>query len=232
MLGTAVVRIFDCNAGKVGLSFSQAFESGFEPIISLVPTMEHATYYPGAKDITLKLISDKNTGKVLGAQAVGTGEIAKRIDIIATAITFGATAEQVANLDLAYAPQFSAAIDPVHHAANVANNKRAGLARGLTAAEVRERLLKEPDTLILDVRNEDEWKTARLKIDNVLFIPLPALRKRINEVPRNRGLIITCQSGVRAYIAERILEANGYENVAFLDGSLKAWPYEIDTSKI
>jgi NADPH-dependent 2,4-dienoyl-CoA reductase/sulfur reductase-like enzyme len=132
VLGTAVVKVFDCNVGRVGLSQWQAEQAGYQVSASLVPSHDHATYYPGSKEIMVKLVADKATRRLLGGQVTGPGEAAKRIDVLATALSFGATVDDLSNLDLAYAPPYNSALDPLHHAANVIRNKQSGQARALT----------------------------------------------------------------------------------------------------
>jgi NADPH-dependent 2,4-dienoyl-CoA reductase/sulfur reductase-like enzyme/rhodanese-related sulfurtransferase len=226
IVGTAIAKVFDYNVGRVGCSESQAREAGFETVISLVPTSEHATYYPGARDIIVKLVADKASGRLLGGQVVGAGDTSKRIDVLATALTFGATAEDVANLDLAYAPPYNSAMDPLHNAANVIRNKLAGYARGLTPMEVKSKLEKGEDFIFLDVRSPGEWKAERIEARQVKLLPLPELRQRISELPKDKEIVTLCRSSIRAYQAQRILDGAGFSNVKFMDGSLLGWPYE------
>lgn len=226
VLGTAIARVFDCNVGRAGLSAAQAKEAGFDTVSSLVPTFDHATYYPGARDILIKLIADKASGRLLGGQVVGTGDAAKRIDVLATALTFGATINDLANLDLAYAPPYNSAMDPLHDAANVIRNKRAGYARSLTMQEVRSKLERRERFVLLDVRSPMEWKAQHIETPQVKLLPLPDLRKRISELSREDEIVIFCQTSIRAYQAQRILDGAGFKNASFMDGSLAAWPYE------
>ncbi len=227
VLSTAIAKVFDFNVGRVGLSESQAREAGYDTVMSLVPSSEHATYYPGARDIMVKLVADKATGRLLGGQVVGPGDSAKRTDVLATALTFGATVNDFANIDLAYAPPYNSAMDPLHEAANVIRNKLAGLARTLTLAGVKQKLENGESFVLLDVRSEIEWKDERIDGEQVRLIPLPELRKRIGELSPDDEIIIYCQTSVRAYQAQRILDGAGFKNVKFMDGSLAAWPYEL-----
>jgi rhodanese-related sulfurtransferase len=194
--------------------------------MSLVPTNEHATYYPGAREILVKLMAEKSTGRLLGGQIVGEGETAKRIDALATALTYKATVEDLANIDLSYAPPYNSALDPLHNAANVIRNKQAGLARALTPAEVREKLENGERFILLDVRNQEEWESERIDAGQVRLIPLPELRNRLGELPQDEEIVTSCLLGIRAYKAQRILDGAGFKNVKFMDGSLKAWTYE------
>ncbi len=230
VLGTAIVKVFDYNVGRVGLNESQAQEAGYDTVISIVPSPEHADYYPGARDIIVKLVAEKSTGKLLGGQVVGTGDTAKRIDVLATALTFGATVEDLANIDLAYAPPYNSALDPLHHAANVIRNKQSGFARTLTPAEVKNKLEKGDRFVLLDVRSPLEWTVQRIEAEQVRLIPLTELRRRLGELFRDEEIVIYCRTSVRAYQAQRILDGAGFKNVKFMDGSLDAWPYDVITS--
>ncbi|MCJ7605467.1 MAG: FAD-dependent oxidoreductase [Dehalococcoidales bacterium] len=229
VLGTAIVKVFDINAGRVGIGESQARDAGYDPVTTIIPGFEHATYYPGAREIILKIIADRETGRLLGGQAVGTGDTAKRIDVLATAITGGLTVDGLANLDLSYAPPFNSAMDPVHNGVNVIRNKQAGLARGLTPAEVKAKLDGGDDFILLDVRSEMEWNAVHFNDPRVKLIPLPELRQRTGELPKDSEIIIYCRTSIRAYSAQRILDGEGFKDVKFLDGSLAAWPYGLDT---
>jgi NADPH-dependent 2,4-dienoyl-CoA reductase/sulfur reductase-like enzyme/rhodanese-related sulfurtransferase len=224
---TAIAKVFDFNVARTGLSEAQAREAGFDTVTSLVPTFEHATYYPGARDILIKLIADKATGRLLGGQAVGTGDTAKRIDVLATAITFGATVDDLANLDLGYAPPYNAALDPLHNAANVIRNKLTGYARSLTPAEVHKKLKGGERFVLLDVRSVQEWNTERIEAEQVKLLPLPELRHRLGELSPEEEIVVLCRTSIRAYQAQRILDGAGFKNVKFMDGSVAGWPYEL-----
>ena len=226
VLGTAIAKVFDYNVARVGLNERQAQEAGYDTVISLVPGYEHATYYPGSQEIMVKLIAEKSSGRLLGGQVVGPGDTSKRIDVLATALTFGATVNDLANLDLAYAPPYNSAMDPVHSAANVIRNKQSGHARALTPAEVKKKLENGDDFILLDVRSPAEWKARRIEARQVRLLPLPELRKRLNELPRDAEIVTMCRSSVRAYQAQRILEGAGFSNVKFMDGSIAGWSYD------
>ncbi len=227
VLGTAVAKVFDFNVARTGLNEAQAREAGFDIVTSLVPTFEHATYYPGARDILVKLIADKETGRLLGGQAVGTGDTAKRMDVLATALTFGATVNDLANLDLGYAPPYNSALDPLHNAANVIRNKLAGQARSLSPLEVKKKLDNDERFVLLDVRSLQEWKTERIEAPQVKLLPLPELRHRLGELSPDDEIVITCRTSIRAYQAQRILDGAGFKNVKFMDGSVAGWPYQL-----
>jgi NADPH-dependent 2,4-dienoyl-CoA reductase/sulfur reductase-like enzyme/rhodanese-related sulfurtransferase len=229
IIGTGVAKVFDFNVARTGLNEAQARDAGFEIVTSLVPTFEHATYYPGARDIIIKLIADKATGRLLGGQAVGLGDTVKRIDALATAITFGAKVDDLANLDLGYAPPYNSALDPIHNAANVIRNKLVGLAKALSPAEVQKKLENSEYFVLLDVRSKIEWQTERIEAEQVKLIPLPELRRRVGELSPDDEIVVFCRTSIRAYQAQRILDGAGFKNVKFMDGSLAAWPYNIAT---
>jgi NADPH-dependent 2,4-dienoyl-CoA reductase/sulfur reductase-like enzyme/rhodanese-related sulfurtransferase len=225
--GTAVAKVFDLNVASIGLNETQAREVGYDTITSLVPAPEHATYYPGARDILVKLIADKTSGRLLGGQVVGLGETAKRIDVLATAITFGAKVDDLSNIDLGYAPPYNSALDPLHNAANVIRNKQSGYARSLTLREVKDKLDKNEKFVLLDVRSTPEWETKRIEAPQVKLLPLTELRERMDELDEKDEIVIYCETSIRAYQAQRILDGAGFKNVKFMDGSLAAWPYKI-----
>jgi NADPH-dependent 2,4-dienoyl-CoA reductase/sulfur reductase-like enzyme/rhodanese-related sulfurtransferase len=231
VLGTGIAKIFDYNVGRTGLNESQAREAGYDLTVALVPTFDHATYYPGSREIIVKVVADKATGKLLGGQAVGTGDTTKRIDVLAAALTFGAKAAEMASLDLGYAPPYNSAMDPLHNAANVIRNKQSGHARSLTPLEVKKKLESGEDFILLDVRSPAEWQAQRIEGKQVRLIPLPELRRRIGELPRDKEIVTVCRTSVRAYLAQRILDGAGFKNVKIMDGSLAAWPYELGGKK-
>jgi NADPH-dependent 2,4-dienoyl-CoA reductase/sulfur reductase-like enzyme/rhodanese-related sulfurtransferase len=226
IVGTAIAKVFDITVGRTGLTEKEAKEAGYEVVSSVVSPGDIAHYYPGGHPITLKLLADARTGKVLGAQCVGPGEVAKRIDVIATAITYSTDVNQLANLDLAYAPPYSPAMDAIHHAANVIRNKMDGNAKGITAPELKKKMNGEPGLLVLDVRTSREWKLDRIDSPKVKNIPTGELTDADVELCREKEVVTYCRSGVRAYRAQKVLEGKGCKNVKFLDGSLSAWPYE------
>lgn len=231
VVGTAVVKVFDYNVARVGLNESQAREAGFDVVMSLVPGDEHATYYPGSRDILVKLMAEKMSNRLLGVQVVGPGEAAKRVDVLATALTFGASVDDLADLDLAYAPPYNSAMDPLHHAANVIRNKQSGLARAISPVELKKKLESEDEFIFLDVRSPEEREERRIEATQEKLIPLPELRTRLHELPVDAEIVVYCRTSIRAYQAQRILDGAGFRNVKFMDGSISAWPYEIVGSK-
>lgn len=225
IVGTSVFEVLGYSVGRTGLTERQARESGHEVNTALCPASDIAHYYPGAKNVIIKWVVDASTGRLLGAQGVGTGEVVKRIDVAATAITLGANVDQLANLDLGYSPPFATAIDAAQHSANVARNKRDGLARAVSAAEVKAKLDSGDDFLLLDVRGPGEYQAEHIEDPRVKLIPLGTLRQRLGDLPRDKEIVIFCRVSLRAYEAQRILDGAGFSDVKFMEGGLTAWPY-------
>jgi len=227
VLGTGVVKVFGYNVGKTGLTEFQAREAGFDVVTTLCPATDNAHYYPTHKAVLLKLIADRKTKKVLGLQAAGLGETVKRVDVVATALMFGATVEDLPALDLGYAPPYSTAVDISAHAANVLRNKIDGVAKALTPMEVKRKIDGGDDFIWLDVRTTAEFKKERIEDPRIKLIPLGMLRQRLNELPRDKEIITFCKLSLRGYEAQTILDGEGYQDVKFMDGGLDAWPYGV-----
>ncbi len=226
VVGAMIVKVFEMNIGKAGLSEREAIKEGFKPASTIVPASDISHYYPGAKDIIIKLIADAPTRRLLGAEILGTGVVDKRIDIIVTALTFGATVDQVAKLDLAYAPPYAMAMDAIIVAANVLGNKLSGKTVGILPQRVAEKRDRGEDFVLLDVRTEMEYKSSRIK--GCRHIPLDKLASRVQELDRSKEIITYCRAGLRAAQAYRILKNAGFDNVKYMDGSLLAWPYGLE----
>ncbi len=218
-LGTSVVKIFDAAVSSTGLSESAARAAALDASAAVVVKEHHASYYPGARELYLKLVYERGTGKVLGAEAFGEEGVEKRIDVVATALAGGMTLQQVAELDLAYAPPFSSANDPVNMAAFVGVNDLSGFSPTLTPSSfkrVLERSRGDDSPFIMDVRTLNEFEASHLK--GAVHIPLDELRFRLEEVPRGRPIILYCRSGYRAHLALRILKENGVADVRNVTG--------------
>lgn len=222
VIRTAIFKVFDFTAASAGVNEQMAKEAGLDYFTVIAPSPDRAHYYPQANYIRLKLIVEKGSWRVIGAQGVGMGEVAKRIDVLSTAIQAGMTIDQLANLDLAYAPPYSPALDPVITIANVAMNKRDGLFEGINVFELKEKLEKE-DIVILDVRSEEEFKTRRIESEKVIHIPILELRERLDEVPRDKEIVVVCAIGLRSFEASRILKHAGFEKVKILEGGMAFW---------
>ncbi|GLI38794.1 FAD-dependent oxidoreductase [Geobacter hydrogenophilus] len=225
ILGTSIVRVFSINAGRTGLTETEARAQGYDIEAVLSPAPDRAHFFPGAKPIALKLVAERSTGRVLGLQAVGEGAVDKRVDAAAAAITFGATADQLSHLDLAYAPPYSAAMDNLIVAADILKNKLAGHAKGISPRKVKQMLDEGDDFILLDVRSPAEH--AEVGIEGATLVPLGILREKLEGLPRGREIVAFCKVSLRGYEAQKILEAAGFENAKFMDGGIMTWPYEL-----
>ena len=227
ILGTTVFKVLDYNLARTGLTEKQARQLGYNALTALVPGPDRAHYYPTAATLLVKLVADAASGRLLGAQALGPGDAVKRIDVLATALTFGATIDHLPDLDLGYAPPYSFAVDPLAHAANVLRNKRDGLAKALTPQELKAKLDTNAPVVLLDVRTPPERDQGQLRDPRVVWIPLGQLRNRLAELPRDREIVCFCKVSQRGYEAQRVLDGEGFANAKFLDGGLVAWPYPL-----
>jgi NADPH-dependent 2,4-dienoyl-CoA reductase/sulfur reductase-like enzyme/rhodanese-related sulfurtransferase len=226
VMGTTVFKAFDFSVAKTGLNIKEAEKEGFHPIQAIVRGFDRAHYYPGKKESTLKVIADQETGRILGAQAIGEGPSDKFIDIVAMALHARMTCRELASVDLSYAPPFSPVLSPVIVAANVLLNKREGKVKGIQASEVRERLQTSKEVFqVLDVRDEDEVKKKR--IPGSIWIPLGELKKRMHELDKKKEVAVHCESGLRSYKACLRLQHAGIENVKNIDGGLLCWCYDM-----
>jgi len=224
VVGTTIFKLFDLNVARTGLTEKQARELGYDVITALCPGPDRAHFMPGQRPIRIKLVADAKTGKLLGAQMVGLGVVDKRIDVVATAIQMGATIDDLASFDLAYAPPYSTAIDTLIHAANVARNKRDGLYKTISSFEVKEKLERGDDFVLLDIRSEEEFrKFKRIEDPRLLRIPLEELRENVDKIPKDKEIVILCQIGSRAYDAQRILEGFGFKDVKVMEGGMAFW---------
>ena len=206
-LGSSIVKVLDTTAASTGLTEKAARDAGFSIGVSVVHKDHHAGYYPGGRQLTLKLVYDRKTGRLLGSQAFGQEGVDKRIDVLATALAGKMTLEDLSELDLAYAPPYSSANDPINLAAFVGMNDLDGSSPLVTADELAARFQPGTDTL-LDVRNLGEF--ARGHVPSALNIPVDELRGRLGEVPHSGALYVHCGVGYRAHLAVRILIQNGY----------------------
>jgi NADPH-dependent 2,4-dienoyl-CoA reductase/sulfur reductase-like enzyme/rhodanese-related sulfurtransferase len=228
VLGTAVLRVLGVNVGRTGLGEAQAAEAGLDATSTLIGVNDRTHYHPDQAMVILKLVTEAKTGRLLGAQGIGPGEVVKRIDVLATAIAYGAKTEDLALVDLGYAPPFNTPLDPIHHAVNTVRNKDAGIARTVSARELREKLARRDDFVLLDVRTLPQHRMRHIRADNTVVIPLGELRRRLEELPREKEIVVYCAAGVRSYEAQRILEGAGFRRVSFLEGGMAAWPYEAE----
>lgn len=225
VLGTAICKVFDYTIARTGLSEIEAKTSGFDVETVICPGSDRPHYYPGSASIIIKLIADKKSGRLLGSQIIGPGDVAKRIEIAITAISAQTTVGDIAALDLAYAPPYSAALDNMITAAHVMINKINGIAKGISPLRVKEKLDRGDDCILLDVRSPQEYAVRRIDHPSVLSIPLGTLRAECQKLPKEKEIIAYCQVSLRGYEAQRILDAAGFTRVSFLDGGILAWPF-------
>ena len=215
-LGTSAVKIFESTAAMTGLSERAARAAGFAVGIAIIHKDHHAGYYPGAEELSLKLVYDKKTARLLGAQAFGRAGVDKRIDVLATALAGKLTLHDLAELDLVYAPPYSTANDPVNLAAFIGLNDISGFSPLVSAADLKTELAQSTPPLVLDVRTLGEYEASHLA--GAMYIPVDDVRYELERLPRNRRIVVLCRSGFRAHLAVRVLKENGFADVANLTG--------------
>ena len=233
ILGTVVVRLIEMNVGKTGLTEKEAKAAGYEIVTTMTTGYDRAHYMPESRMLTIKLIADANSRRVLGIQAFGAGDVSKRIDVVAAVLNFGGTIDDLFDVDLAYAPPFNNPIDNAAVAANTLMNKIAGKFKGISTIAAKEKLTSAR-TVFLDVRSPEECKAARIaSCRNVTYIPLEELRSRLAELGKTDEIVAFCKISLDGYDAECILEGEGFENVKVIEGGVAAWPFacEADDEK-
>jgi NADPH-dependent 2,4-dienoyl-CoA reductase/sulfur reductase-like enzyme/rhodanese-related sulfurtransferase len=214
-LGTSVVKVFEATAAMTGLSEKAARDAGFDAGVAIIHKDHHAGYYPGAEEIALKLVYDRKTARLLGAQAFGRAGVEKRIDVLATALHGQFTLSDLAELDLAYAPPYSSANDPINLAAFIGLNDLSGFSPLVTPAELAEEITRK-GAYVLDVRKRNEFAESHLKAAH--HIPVDELRAHVDSIPKDRRVVVYCRSGFRAHLAVRILKERGFRDVANITG--------------
>ena len=205
--GSSVVKVFDMTAAATGINEQAARKAGIECDKVYLSPASHAGYYPGGRLLNMKVLFEKNTYRLLGAQIVGSEGVDKRIDVLATAIRAGLTALDLKDLDLAYAPPYSSAKDPVNMAGFMIENLANGTVRQFHWDEV-DALPRDGSVTLLDTRTAEEYQSGH--IEGTIHIPVDELRERMNELETGKLVYVICQSGLRSYIACRILEQNGF----------------------
>lgn len=214
--GSSVIKVFRLTAAATGVNERTAKLEGIDADKVILSPMSHAGYYPGGKIMTMKVLFERGTYRLLGAQIVGYEGVDKRIDVLATAIRAGMKATELVELDLAYAPPYSSAKDPVNMAGFMIENIRDGLVGQWYYDEVPS-LKRDGSVTLLDVRTEEECAASGM-IDGFVNIPVDELRDRIGEIPEGKPVYVICQSGLRSYVAARILAGRGYEVYNFAGG--------------
>ncbi len=225
-LQTGVCKVFDFAAGATGLSETTAQKAGLNTV-SVVTAAPDKPGFMGGKLLIIKMVAERGTGRLLGVQCVGPGDVSKRIAAAAMALHGKLTVDDLAVADLPYAPPFSPAIDNLIVAAHVLENKMTGRLTGISCRDVKRKVDAGEDVFILDTRGPDEYEQLRLGIGEVL-IPLGALRKRLADLPADKikEIICFCKISLRGYEAASLLEAHGWKNVKVMEGGLMAWPFE------
>ena len=213
--GSSVIKLFDMTAAATGINQTNAQKMGLEADSVILSPMSHAGYYPGGKVMTMKVVFEKQTFRLLGAQIVGYDGVDKRIDVLATAIHAGMKATQLKDLDLAYAPPFSSAKDPVNMAGFIIDNVAKGVVKHWHVEDA-DSLPRDGSVTLLDTRTPGEY--SRGHISGFQNIPVDELRRRLPELDKRKPVYVICQSGLRSYIASRILEGSGFEAYNFAGG--------------
>ncbi len=224
VLGTFVIKIFETNVGAVGLSEKAAAKSGLDVATVWGSWPDKPDYYPEYGTFTLKMTYDKNNHKLLGLQAVGKGDICRRIDSFSAFLNFGATVEDLLDFEHGYAPPYSEALDPLHHLAGIAIACEAGYE--FISPDACSNMDKT-NSVIIDVREAEEFAAEPLSdngtpIEGVINIPLMSLRERTTEIDSGKDIYILCKRGVRSYQAACILKAAGFEKVKIIGGGVQA----------
>ena len=223
---TGICKVFDYAAGSTGLSETVAKRLGYSDIITVMNASPDKPGFMEGKLLITKLIADSKTGRVLGAQCIGPGNVSKQIAQWAMAIQGKLTVEDLINADLPYAPPFSLAIDHFVATAHLMQNKMKGRLKGISCKDVRDKLQAGEKPFLIDTRGPEEFEELRLGIGETL-IPLGAIRKRLQELPedKNKEIICYCKISLRGYEAAIALEGNGWKNVKVMEGGIMAWPY-------
>lgn len=213
--GSSVIKVFDLTAAVTGINEKNARKFGLNIDTVILSPLNHAGYYPGGKVMTMKVVFEKETYRLLGAQIVGYEGVDKRIDVLSTAIHAGLSATQLKDLDLAYAPPYSSAKDPVNMAGFMIDNISKGILKQWHIEDLAD-LPHDGSVTLLDVRTVSEYNKGH--IEGFQNIPVDDLRERLDELEKGKTVYVICQSGLRSYIATRILEENGYETFNFCGG--------------
>ena len=213
--GASVIKLFDMTVASTGMTEKHLKAAGIEYEKVILSPLSHAGYYPGATVMTLKVLFEKKTYKILGAQCAGYDGVEKRIDVIATAIFAGLSADKLKDLELSYAPPYSSAKDPVNMAGFIIDNVKNGIVKHFYYEDIPA-LQKRSDITLLDTRTVYEY--MRGHADGFINIPLDDLRERISELDPEKPVYVMCQSGLRSYLATRILMQNGFDAYNFAGG--------------
>ncbi|MDA3901638.1 MAG: FAD-dependent oxidoreductase [Spirochaetes bacterium] len=218
-INTAIAKVFDITVASTGLSEKYCKKAGIAYVSNIIHAGNHAGYYPGAIPLTIKTVFDPDSGTVLGAQAVGYEGVDKRIDVMASVVGRRGTVYDLQDFEHTYAPPYSSAKDPVNVCGYSAGNILSGLVSIVNWNEIEK--YKSDGALFLDVRTEEEFELG--SIDGSINIPVDSLRERLDEIPKEKTIIVFCQVGLRGYLAVRIMKQNGYNDLFNLSGGYKVW---------
>lgn len=222
-INTAIAKVFDLTVASTGVSGRTLRKENIPYSSSITHSGSHAGYYPGAIPMSIKIVFDPQSGKLYGAQIVGYDGVDKRVDLMATVVKNGGTIYDLTEIEHAYAPPYSSAKDPVNIAGFVAENIIGGKVKSCSWREI-ENTSKE-NTVLLDIRTPDEFALGT--ISNAINIPIDELRGRLDEIERNKRIIVFCGVGQRGYVACRILSQHGFDKVENLSGGIKTWEFAI-----
>jgi len=223
---TGICKVFDFAAGSTGLSEKAARAAGCTDIETVINASPDKPGFMTGLLLVTKLVVERATGKILGAQCVGPGDVSKQLATWAMAIKGGLSVDDMVNADLPYAPPFSLAIDHSIATAHIMQNKLKGRMKGVSCSDVKKKLDGGAPPFILDARGPDEYEQMRIGVGERL-IPIGALRNRLNELPedKNTEIICYCKISLRGYEAARVLEGRGWKNVKVMEGGIMAWPF-------
>jgi NADPH-dependent 2,4-dienoyl-CoA reductase/sulfur reductase-like enzyme/rhodanese-related sulfurtransferase len=226
-VNSGICKVFDLSAGSTGLSEKRAKEEGYDVVTATNASLDKPGFM-GARLLVSKMVADAGTGRVLGFQCVGPGEVNRQVAEAAMAVMNGNTVYDIGVADLPYAPPFSLAIDHFITTAHILENKLAGRMAGISNTEVKQRIDTGSVPFILDVRAPNEFEQMRLDVGETL-IPLGKLRNTLDALPqdKNEEIIAFCKISMRGYEAQRILEAKGWTNVKVMEGGIMAWPFKV-----
>jgi NADPH-dependent 2,4-dienoyl-CoA reductase/sulfur reductase-like enzyme/rhodanese-related sulfurtransferase len=223
--GTIIVKVFDLTVAKTGLSEKEAVAEGYSPLVLYVQPGHHAGYYPGSKPLNIKTVTERESGRLLGAQIIGEEGVDKRVDVFATAIYHQMRLEDLLQLDLAYAPPYSAARDPVIIAGAVGQNYYQDDWDPISPHELKAKMDAGESFVLVDVRTRLELQ-ERGPLPGALHIPIDLLRRQLQKLDPEKETIVYCAQGFRSYLGNRILALRGFKRVRTLSGGLDNWMYE------
>lgn len=223
--GTIIVKVFDLTVAKTGLSEREALAEGYSPLTLYVQPGHHAGYYPGSKPLNIKTVTERESGRLLGAQIIGEEGVDKRVDVFATAIFHHMRLEDLLQLDLAYAPPYSAARDPVIIAGAVAQNYYQNDWDPISPHELKAKMDAGESFVLVDVRTRLELQ-EREPLPGALHIPIDLLRRQLQKLDPDKETILYCAQGLRSYLGNRILAMSGFKRVRTLSGGMDNWMYE------